>query len=156
MGERTFHIPAAAWKHRFDQPLDQARGPINNTLGSLLKMLPMILRMQRYSRKNRNMGFDPINLTPPQSPGPYQGVPLGGIGAGSIGRGWRGDFRRWQLRHGHISHPPVDADQFSVFIHSGNRPAEAQVLFPGQPKTGALSAWRWNLPPGDAAYHALF
>jgi non-lysosomal glucosylceramidase len=156
MGEGTFRIPGAAWRHRFDEPLDNVRGQASPGPLQILKMLPMIGRLMRYSRERQESGFDPINMQSGGRADPYQGVPLGGIGAGSIGRGWRGDFRRWQLRPGTIISAPVMADQFSLFVQREGRPGEAQVLFPGQPEDGSLSAWRWNLPAETARYNALF
>lgn len=158
MGENTFRIPGPAWKHEFDQPLDGVRGPAQlSNLGSIIKMMPMIVRLLRYTRKRKASGFfDPINITPQPGSGPYQGVPLGGIGGGSIGRGWRGDFRRWQLRPGVIYNPPVWADQFSLFVQRGDRPGQAQVLFPGRPDTGQLAAWQWGMSAECARYEALF
>lgn len=157
MAKGAFCIPSTAWKHRFDEPLDGVRGPSRKVdFFSLLKMLPMITRLMQYQRVRKDSGFDPVNMTMPAFPGPYQGVPLGGIGGGSIGRGWRGDFRRWQLRHGNIQNQPVIADQFTVFVQSGSQLGRTQTLFPGRPDDGRLSAWRWDLPVEDVTYQALF
>lgn len=157
MGEGTFRIPGAAWKHRFDEPLDLARKPGRSIgLANLVKMLPMIARLLKYQRDRQDSGFDPVNMTSPENPGPYQGVPLGGIGCGSIGRGWRGDFRRWQLKPGSVRNDMVWADQFSLFVQHEGQPARAQVLFPGVPEGSALSSWQWNLPAENARYNALF
>lgn len=72
--------------------------------------------------------------------GPIMGVPIGGIGGGSIGRGWRGDFVKWQVGPaGMMQVQRVDADQFSLFVESGEPPSEqtpvaskktATVLYP--------------------------
>ena len=157
MGKGAFCIPGVAWKHHFDEPLNAVRGP-SRKFGflSLVKMMPMIARLMHYTRARKNSGFDPVNLSRPVFPGPYQGVPLGGIGAGSIGRGWRGDFRRWQLRPGTIQNQPVYADQFTLYVQSGSQPGRTQTLFPGRPEDGRLSAWRWDLPGEVARYEALF
>lgn len=119
-------------------------------------MAPFILRLNAYLRDRRQRGFDPVNLLSPPRPGPHQGVPLGGIGGGSIGRGWRGGFRRWQLRLGMVHHAVVFADQFAVCALRDGEPPAAQVLCPEGPPPGALSAWRWDLPPAGAEYHALY
>ena len=162
MSEDTFNIPIPVWKHNFAEPLDQVKKPSSvPSIGALIKMMPMITRLARSSQKRKNHGFDPINMVHPAKVDPYQGVPLGGIGSGSIGRGWRGDFRRWQIRPGMISNTPVWADQFSVFVMpEGGLPSDcdktAQVLFPGRPSDGSLSAWSWDLPAASAEYHALF
>ena len=157
MSEGTFRIPAAAWKHRFDEPLDAVRAP-SRSMGPLtiVKMLPMIVRLLQYHKKRKASGFDPVNITQAKPVDPYNGVPLGGIGGGSIGRGWRGDFRRWQLRHGWVQEKPVWADQFSLFVQQEGQPARAQVLFPGQPDDSSLSRWRWNMIRADTLYHGLF
>ncbi len=157
MGEQTYRIPGAAWKHRFDEPLESVGKPGRpGNLLSLLPMLPMIVRMMNYARKRRANGFDPINIGNAPAPGPYQGVPLGGIGSGSIGRGWRGDFRRWQLRSGAIQNQPVYADQFSLFVQQADQPGMAKVLFPGEPADGTLAAWQWELQNDQGRYEALF
>jgi non-lysosomal glucosylceramidase len=159
MGTEPFIIPQSAWRHAFDEPLKEARGPSRKMSARVLvKMLPLIVRMAQYSRKRKKSGFDPINLFDTSTPGPYQGVPLGGLGCGSIGRGWRGEFRRWTLRTGYVHQSPAWANQFSVYVEREGSPENraAQVLFPDQPDNGALSAWNWNMPGEGSTYSALF
>jgi non-lysosomal glucosylceramidase len=119
-------------------------------------MLPLYLRMRAYMKQQTEAGFDPINMAPEERGEPREGVPLGGIGCGSIGRGWRGDFRRWQLRPGFVQPNPVLADAFTVRVERAGEEPVAQVLFPGRPEDGSLSAWRWDMPADKGAYHALF
>jgi non-lysosomal glucosylceramidase len=154
----AFSIPGAAWTHHFNEPLDQVKGASRKlSLGMLFKMAPMIFRLMRYAKKRKEGGFDPINMTSPETTGPYQGVPLGGLGCGSIGRGWRGEFRRWTLRPGYISNAPVWADQFSAYVRrEGDTEGKTRVLFPGRPDDNSLSAWQWGMPPADGTYRALF
>ncbi len=150
-------IPAVAWSRRLDEELPTAGRP-SRPFGPLLvlRMLPVAGRMLAYERRRQMTGFDPLNAFGTGHHGAYQGVPLGGIGAGSIGRGWRGDFRRWQVRPGIYQQRVVWADQFALFVQRPGGPARAQVLFPGHPDDGTLSAWQWDMPADCAAYHALF
>jgi non-lysosomal glucosylceramidase len=158
MTEGAFAIPPVAWRRRFDEPLDLVRKSSSSSISfkNLIKMLPMIVRLQQYISKRKAGGFDPMNLTQAKFPGPYQGVPLGGIGSGSIGRGWRGEFRRWQLRSGYVQNPPVWADQFSLFVRHKDQKGRAVVLFPGAPREQSLSRWEWASRHLDAEYQALF
>lgn len=154
---KTFTPPPIVWTRRFDAVLPNP-GKQSRRVGltSLLKMLPMIIRLTRYTRQKSAAGFDPINAFAAPQPGPNQGVPLGGIGGGSINRGWRGDFRLWQMRPGVFHLQTVFADQFSLFVQRPDQPAQAQVLFPSHPEDGNLSSWRWDMNPACGTYHALF
>ena len=150
-------IPAIAWTRRLDQELERPGHPSRLMgLRLFLQMLPVFFRMRAYARRQGNRDFDPLNAVTPADPGPRQGVPLGGIGGGSIGRGWRGDFRRWTLRPGFPHQSIVWADQFSLYCRREGAPPQAQVLYPGHPEDGALSAWQWDLDGARATYHALF
>ena len=128
------------------------------SLGTIVKMLPLIIRMQSTLKKSAASGFDPINFSNPINMGLDQGVPLGGMGGGSIGRGWRGDFRRWMMRPGKFFYKSVFADQFSLFVQRPDGPAQAMALFPGRPPQGdgTLSAWNWGMDPACATYYGLF
>jgi hypothetical protein len=86
----SMQIPVQAWTRRLDQTLDVPGKPSRNlSLKILLKMLPAIIRIQKNAKKEKEAGFDPMNVMDSKGPGPGQGVPLGGLGCGSIGRGWR-------------------------------------------------------------------
>jgi non-lysosomal glucosylceramidase len=151
-------IPEAAWKRRLDQKLERIGRPSTRLSPRLLAMmLPMILRLRSQLRRDKAAGREPVfNPFVSHSPGPYMGVPLGGIGGGSITRGWRGDFRRWQFRPGIYHYQPVFADQFSIYMQQQGESPQVQTLFPGQPKNGNLSTWKWRMNPECATYHALF
>lgn len=150
-------IPSAAWKRRFDQraakPGKPSR-PLN--LKFLIQILPMLLRMRKLARQQKDAGFNPINLADPPHYGDVMGVPLGGIGCGSITRGWRGDFLRWQLRAGMPHVQTVYADQFSLYVKQADGQGQAQVLNPNKPPDRQLESWKWEMPSGCATYHALF
>ena len=153
----AFTIPTVAWQRRLDERLENPGKSAQMTdIRTLLMMAPRILRMARHARKTAQAGFDPINLSDFQSPGPEMGVPLGGIGSGSITRGWRGGFRRWQMRPGYIHLGEVPADQFSLYVQHENQPAALQVLSAERPPEGVLEGWDWTMDPGCATYHALF
>ncbi len=153
----SMQIPVQAWTRRLDQILDVPGKPSRNlSLKILLKMLPAIIRIQRNAKKEKEAGFDPMNVMDSKGPGPGQGVPLGGLGCGSIGRGWRGDFSRWQLRPGYIHHQTVFADQFSLFVKRDGQDPESTTLSPVKPDGDLLSGWNWTLNPASATYHALF
>ena len=148
----SMQIPVQAWTRRLDQSLDVPGKPSRNlSLKILLKMLPAIIRIQRNAKKEKEAGFDPMNVMDSKGPGPGQGVPLGGLGCGSIGRGWRGDFSRWQLRPGYIHHQTVFADQFSLYV---KREGQDPLSGPGQDLQGDLRSarhrsWRLLLPDPD-------
>ncbi len=150
-------IPPLAWHRRLDETLENPGKPSRSfTPRIFLQLLPLILRLWKQGQKEKKAGFDPINLFTPPQPGPIMGVPLGGIGCGSITRGWQGDFCRWALRPGTYTHDIAFADQFSLFVQRDGKPPSSQVLHPGQPPNGQLSAWKWNMPASCATYHALF
>ncbi len=150
-------IPPQAWSRRLDDTLSEYGKPAGLvSLSTILKMLPVLVRIINNNRKKASVGFDPISAMKTEPPGPNQGVPLGGIGGGSIGRGWRGDFRRWSLRPGFIHEKVVCADQFSLYVRRGKEAPQAVTLSPVRPSDGALSAWNWGLNPACATYHALF
>ncbi len=149
-------IPAVAWQRRLDERLPKPGKPGRPPLPIILRMIPLITRLMRASRRNRERGFDPINLFNNPNPGAVMGVPLGGIGGGCITRGWRGEFRRWTLRPGQPEHAVVPADQFSLYTRRPGEQLQALVLSPVKPADGSLSAWNWALDPACARYHALF
>jgi non-lysosomal glucosylceramidase len=150
-------IPRVAWMRRLDDVPAAPGRPKRPPLGTIIGMLPMILRIQAHTRRERAAGRDAIvDVFDALDPGPYMGVPLGGIGGGSIGRGWQGDFGRWQLRPGVYRYGAVPASQFSVAIHREGAPPVAQVLYPGEPEGGHLSGWEWNLSGEKSTYHALY
>jgi non-lysosomal glucosylceramidase len=150
-------IPTQAWKRRFDEVLTDYGKPVRLfSFSTVVKMLPVFIRIINKNRKDSTVGFDPISILKNESPGPNQGVPLGGMGGGSIGRGWRGDFRRWSMRPGFIHEKSVCADQFSLYVQRGGKVAEVVTLSPVKPVDGSLSAWNWGLDPASATYHALF
>lgn len=152
-----FAIPGAAWRRRLDQRLPAPGKPAQmKNIRSLVSMLPMIVRMMRLMQKSAQAGFDPINFTNPQIPGPEMGVPLGGIGSGSITRGWRGGFRRWQMRPGFVQLGEVGADQFSLYVQPEGQPAAQQVLAVDHPQKDALSGWDWTMDAACATYYGLF
>ncbi len=155
MGEHR-DIPPVAWRRRLDAVLTSPGRPSRPPLMEIVKLLPLMLRLQQHLRHERSLGREPENPFTPPVPGAIQGVPLGGIGGGSITRGWRGDLCRWQLRPGHPQHGTVWADQFSVRAERPGQAPQAQVLYPGRPPGNRLSSWRWNLPGDRATYHALF
>ena len=156
MTDSSFTIPQAAWKHAFDDPLDDVKAQSRSFSPlSLLKMAPMIVRIMRHLNKKKEGGFDPMNVQNSSPLQPYNGVPLGGIGGGSINRGWRGDFRRWQLRPGYINTDPVWADQFSLFVQRGEL-SESHVLYPWQPAENTLTGWNWAMTGEGVHYNGLF
>jgi non-lysosomal glucosylceramidase len=150
--------PAISWTRRFDEVLETPgvpSTPLNPAI--LFHMLPMIIRMGSYIKRQKNLGFDPINMFNRPQLSPTQGVPLGGLGGGSIGRGWRGEFQRWQLRPGMTHQSVVWADAFSVRVERpGHGPAQSQVLLPEEPTDGSLASWAWDLDEACASYQALF
>jgi non-lysosomal glucosylceramidase len=153
----TITIPPQAWSRRLDNTLAEYGKPAKLVSpATIVKMLPVLVRIINNNRKKTSVGFDPISALRAEPPGPNQGVPLGGIGGGSIGRGWRGDFRRWSLRPGFIHEKVVSADQFSLYVRRGKETPQAVVLSPVRPADGTLSAWNWELNPACATYHALF
>ncbi len=153
----TETIPSQAWTRRLDDTLTEYGKPaVLVSPTTILKMLPVLVRIINNNRKKSSVGFDPISALRTQPPGPNQGVPLGGIGGGSIGRGWRGDFRRWSLRPGFIHEKVVCTDQFSLYIRRGKEAPQTVSLSPVKPADGTLSSWNWGLDPACATYHALF
>lgn len=150
-------IPAAAWRRRLDQELEAPGRPLRPSFLEIVQLIPLTMRLRRYVNRLRQSGREPntdfLNML---DPGPYMGVPLGGLGGGTITRGWQGDFVRWQMRPGTYTYGSVPADQFSVFIQRGDERPTAHVLFPGQPDTGSLGGWAWDMPAEKATYHALF
>ena len=153
----TNPIPPQAWTRRLDETLTDYGKPAGLVSpATILKMLPVLVRIIKNNRKKSAVGFDPVSAMRTQPPGPNQGVPLGGIGSGSIGRGWRGDFRRWSLRPGYIHEKAVCADQFSLYVRRGDQDAQTVTLSPVKPEDGTLSSWNWGLNTGSATYKALF
>jgi len=121
-------------------------------------MLPAMLRIRKWSRKQRKLGRQPMfDLVLGGFPvEPDKGVPLGGLGGGTITRGCRGDFNRWQLKPGDYEYRKVDVDQFSLWVSREGRKPEAIVLNPDPPKGDDLSAWGWGLEEEKVTYRALF
>ena len=150
-------IPAVAWRRRLDESLSHPFKPSRPYSVKLLwQMLPVIWRLQRLMRKQKNLGFDPLNFINPPRAQPDKGVPMGGMGGGSITRGWQGDFCRWQLRPGIYHHHTVHADQFSLFVQQQGQLPKSVVLNPNRPTDNSLSTWQWGMNPAYATYHALF
>ena len=171
-------IPACAWTRRLDETTVPKRGrPVGPTLKLLLDMFPGVVRAVFHLLAQKRLGRRSVLYGNSWKAKPNMGVPLGGIGGGTVTRGWRGDFVRWQMRPGLYHYGVVPADAFSLWARREDGrapdggpagPGQALVLGP-RPEAGtaasakadrsranALAAWKWDLDPRKATYHALF
>jgi len=149
-------------KYAWEMPLwknpNRKTKPMRVTPKFLWDMLPGMLRIRRWARKQRRQGCKPLfdlvmgdfKVTPDK------GVPLGGLGCGSITRGCFGDFNRWALKPGDYSYRTVAADQFSLRVSREGTKPQAIVLNPNQTKEKTLQDWGWGLDPARVTYRALF
>src|SRR5213075_1215518 len=93
-------IPNAAWKRRYSDLVEEPGERGRPSFGTILGMLPEILRMRGAQSRAIKMGHEPLDWLDGPRPGPVMGVPLGGIGGGTVTRGWLGDFPRFQMHPG--------------------------------------------------------
>ena len=82
--------------------------------------------------------------------------PVGGIGAGGFERLMSGNFETWFLKPGWMVEETVWADQFHVFMKSGNRTIVQTLSTEAPPEGAGLSQWAWKYPAGKGDYFALF
>jgi non-lysosomal glucosylceramidase len=82
--------------------------------------------------------------------------PVGGIGAGGFERLMSGNFETWFLKPGWMVEDTVWADQFHVFMKSGNRTIVQTLSTEAPPGRAGLSQWAWRYPVGKGDYFALF
>ena len=82
--------------------------------------------------------------------------PVGGIGAGGFERLMNGNFSTWFLKLGWMVEDTVWADQFHVFVRSGDRKAAKTLSTTAPPSGSGLGAWAWNYPVGKGDYFALY
>jgi len=151
-------IKQYAWKRELSEPINRRTRPMRITPKLLWHMLPGMVRIRRWARKQRRTGRRPLfdlvmgdfKVTPDK------GVPLGGLGCGTITRGCRGDFNRWALKPGDYTYRVVQADQFSLRVKRDSEEPQAVVLNPSKVEEEALSNWGWNLDESGVTYHALF
>jgi non-lysosomal glucosylceramidase len=147
-----------AWEMPLDKKPNRKTKPMRVTPKFLWDMLPGMLRIRRWARKQRREGRKPLfdlvmgdfKVTPDK------GVPLGGLGCGSISRGCFGDFNRWSLKPGDYSYRIVAEDQFSLRVGRNGTEPQAIVLNPNQSKGKILQDWGWGLDPARVTYRALF
>jgi non-lysosomal glucosylceramidase len=81
--------------------------------------------------------------------------PVGGIGAGSFEWTISGNLRYWFLKSGWMVDDTIWADQFHIYIKSGEK-IVAQTLSVDSPPSEELGGWRWHYPAGKGSYYALF
>ncbi|NDJ54803.1 MAG: hypothetical protein GYB68_17170 [Chloroflexi bacterium] len=150
-------LPNVAFKRRLDDVPANPATPKGVNLEEFINLLPLIMRLRRYTRQERKAGRIPaIDLTQGVNPGPIMGVPAGGIGGGSITRGWQGDFARWNMQAGMVRHNTTRANQFSVRVKRPDGKARVRVMNPGEPESGSLTGWNWGLRADRATYFGLF
>jgi non-lysosomal glucosylceramidase len=82
--------------------------------------------------------------------------PVGGIGAGGFERLMNGNFETWFLKPGWMVEDTVWADQFHVFMRSGNRTIVQTLSTEAPAAAAALGSWAWKCPAGKGDYYALF
>ncbi|HEY9121847.1 MAG TPA: non-lysosomal glucosylceramidase [Brevefilum sp.] len=151
-------IKKYAWELPLWNKPNRKTKPLQVTPKFLWDMVPGMLRIRRWARKQRRQGRKPLfdlvmgdfKVTPDK------GVPLGGLGCGSITRGCFGDFNRWALKPGDYSYRTVAANQFSLRVSREGTNPHAIVLNPNQPKEKILQDWGWGLDPARVTYRALF
>ncbi|MFX0126397.1 MAG: non-lysosomal glucosylceramidase [Candidatus Hodarchaeota archaeon] len=148
-------IPDCCWTRPIEFELKDPPKPSRFSL-SVLRSIPIraMYRIWKIARQAKKEGKETFTLSPMKD-GYYQGVSIGGMGAGTIGRSYRGDFIRWQLYPGKRHYQTLYTNQFSVFLRN-SRTQIANVLFPGEPESKNLSAWKWNLLTDIGIYHALY
>eukprot|EP01133_Synstelium_polycarpum_P007372 gene7372-8591_t len=159
-------VPAHSWTRRLDNAFPDHK-QFQVSIGTGMKLMGLGYRMWKYVKRETSAGRIPI-MDPFNSPkiGPIMGVPIGGIGSGSINRGWKGDFVRWNLKHGIVRSETIDADKFSVYIRFDDKndpyaaaptTKRAVVLCPGKPKSNFnLDVWNWGLKGDRSQYFGLF
>ena len=147
-----------AWKRNLSDQINRRSKPMRVTPKLLWHMLPGMLRIRRWARRQRREGRRPLFdlVMGDFKVSPDKGVPLGGLGCGTITRGCFGDFNRWGLKPGDYSYRTVHADQFSLRVRREGSKAKAVVLNPRQPKEKALRDWEWGLKKSKVTYRALF
>ncbi len=147
-----------AWTHPLSKPPERKVKPVGASLKLLWEMLPAIIRISRWARKQKKAGMRPtFDLVRGGFPiEPNKGVPLGGLGGGTITRGCFGDFNRWQLQPGDYAYRNVPADQFSLWASREGEEPQAVVLNPISPETESLQSWGWGLEKSKVTYRALF
>jgi non-lysosomal glucosylceramidase len=84
------------------------------------------------------------------------GCPVGGLGAGGFERLMNGNFSTWFLKLGWMVEDTVWADQFHVFVKSGDRTIAKTLSTTAPPSGSGLGTWAWNYPVGQGDYFALF
>jgi non-lysosomal glucosylceramidase len=82
--------------------------------------------------------------------------PVGGIGAGGFERLMDGTFSTWFLKLGWMVEDTVWADQFHVFMKSGDRTIARTLSTVAPPEGAPLGRWAWNYPTGKGDYFALY
>ncbi len=151
-------LKSLAWQRPLSKPIPLKPKPIKITPCLLWQVLPLVMRINRWSRKQRKLGrqplFDLVRNT--FLIVPDKGVPMGGLGGGTITRGCRGSFNRWAVKPGDYTYATVPADQFSVWVSRGNGPPQAVVLNPDSPDEKILQSWDWGLAEEKITYRALF
>ncbi|XP_021604066.2 LOW QUALITY PROTEIN: non-lysosomal glucosylceramidase [Manihot esculenta] len=129
----------------------------------IMHMLPLGLRLWRYSKEEATKGRLPIfDFSKKRVITGDHGIPLGGIGSGSIGRSYNGEFQSFKLFPLVCEESPVFANQFSVFVSRPNGNKFSSVLCSTRPETpkesrgSGIESWDWNLKGEECTYHALF
>ncbi len=82
--------------------------------------------------------------------------PLGGIGAGAFERLMNGNFHTWFLKPGWMVEDTVWANQFHVFMKTGEKAIAQTLSTKAPPETEGLGTWAWKYPVGKGDYFALF
>ncbi|XP_002525532.2 non-lysosomal glucosylceramidase isoform X1 [Ricinus communis] len=154
--------PSLSW----ERPLNSnGNVPLGFTLSfrEILHMLPIGLRLWRYSKEEPTKGRVPIfDFSKKHVITGDHAVPLGGIGAGSIGRSYKGEFQCFKLLPLACEEGPILANQFSVFVSRPNGKKFSSVLcsrrpeLPTEIKGSGIESWDWNLNGENCTYHALF
>lgn len=82
--------------------------------------------------------------------------PVGGIGAGGFERSMNGNFSAWFLKLGWMVEDTVWADQFHVYMKTGDRAVVRTLSTAAPPPEAGLGAWAWGYPAGRGDYFALY
>jgi non-lysosomal glucosylceramidase len=151
-------LKSLAWQRKLTEPIPMKPKPIRVTPRLLWHVLPVVWRINRWSRGQRKLGrrplFDLVRNTFPIIPD--KGVPMGGLGGGTITRGCRGSFNRWGIKPGDYTYQNVPADQFSLWVSRDGHAPQAVVLNPDRPEEDVLQGWAWDLSEEKITYRALF